>query len=100
MSKKTKTWWRDIEWIEVTNWQWGGTGKTTWKLSFMWRVANYYDIEDGLYDEFIEDLKQKDMYELYRWFRSKEKENWYQWWINKNRYLILDLFAKRGKKVI
>ena len=90
MNKETKTWRRGIEWVEMI-WHWTQSDP---ELKYQWVVANYWTIEDSLYENFIEELEENDMHELYNWFIENDRNSWFNWWLKKNTHLIWDLFSQ------
>ena len=82
--------WRGIEWVEMI-WHWTQSDP---ELKYEWVVANYWTVEDWLYDRFKEDLQESGEYELYDKFVDKDKDIWFNRWLKKNDYLIWDIFSQ------
>lgn len=82
--------WRGIEWVEMI-WHWTQSDP---ELKYEWVVANYWTVEDWLYDRFKEDLQESGEDELYDKFVDKDKDIWFNRWLKKNDYLIWDIFSQ------
>lgn len=82
--------WRGIEWVEMI-WHWTQSDP---ELKYEWVVANYWTVEDWLYDRFKEDLQESGEDELYDKFADKDKDIWFNRWLKKNDYLIWDIFSQ------
>lgn len=82
--------WRGIEWVEMI-WHWTQSDP---ELKYEWVVANYWTVEDWLYDRFKEDLQESGEDELYDKFVDKDKDIWFNRWLKENDYLIWDIFSQ------
>lgn len=82
-----RRWVKSVEMI----WHWSQSDP---ELKYEWIVANYWTIEDSLYEDFVAELQENDMYELYKWFTETDRDSCFSRWLNKNEHLIWELFAQ------
>lgn len=80
-----KKWWRGLEWVEMI-WHWTQSDP---ELKYNWVIANYWTVEDWLYEIFEEDMK-----ELWATIEEKERDNVFNHWLKDNFYIVQDIFAQ------
>lgn len=80
--------WRGIEWVEMI-WHWSQSDP---ELKYEWIIANYWTVEDWLYEQFVEDLQEQDMYELYKNFCEADSNRLFNWRLHKNIHLVWEIF--------
>lgn len=80
-----KKWWRGVEWVEMI-WHWTQSDP---ELKYNWVIANYWTVEDWLYEIFEEDMK-----ELWAKIEEKEKDSVFNHWLRDNFYIVQDIFAQ------
>lgn len=67
-----------------------------WKdpiLHFNWMKCNYWDVENELYEEFIEDLNDSDRFDTYCTYNRKNQEDQFGKWLLNNYYKIVSAFS-------
>lgn len=64
------------------------------ELKFDWIVANYWTVENRLFDIFTEELQDEWKYNLYCWFTEKDKDLQFNSRLSKNSYLLGDIFSQ------
>ena len=62
------------------------------ELKYEGVIANYWTVEDWLYQEFCDELREEDKYNLYMGFTEVDRDSWFNWWLKKNDYLLGDIF--------
>ena len=80
-----KKWWRGVEWVEMI-WHWTQSDP---ELKYNWVIANYWTVEDWLYEIFEEDMK-----ELWAKIEEKERDSVFNHWLRDNFYIVQDIFAQ------
>lgn len=80
-----KKWWRWLEWVEMI-WHWTQSDP---ELKYNWAIANYWTVEDWLYEIFEEDMK-----ELWATIKEKERDSVFNHWLKDNFYIVQDIFAQ------
>lgn len=83
-------WIKDVEFIRH------GTQSDP-ELKYDWVVANYREVEDWLYDNFIDELNDKGMFELYKWFTEIDRDSCFDWRLSQNKWLLWDIFSQVKK---
>ena len=80
-----KKWRRGLEWVEMI-WHWTQSDP---ELKYNWVIANYWTVEDWLYEIFEEDMK-----ELWATIDDKERDSVFNHWLRDNFYIVQDIFAQ------
>lgn len=82
-------WWRHVPGIKmIYRWDWNDP-----QLKFNWMLANYWQIENGLYEDFIDWLKESNKYDDYVKQPRQEQERKFNDWLFNNYYKIVEAFT-------
>ena len=64
------------------------------ELEYDWTIANYWTVENTLYEDFIDWLKEDKQYNRYCTMSDMRKEEEFNDWLFDNRYKIVDIFIQ------
>lgn len=83
------------------NWRWvpGIYMQYTWDwsdplLHWSWLVANYREVEDYLYEDFIDWLRENNKYNQYCKLKKSLQDKRFNDWLFENYYKIVDIFLQ------
>ena len=82
--------WRWVPGIRMLyHWDWSDP-----ELKWNWITVNYRDVEDYLYEDFIDWLKDKKQYDKYCKMKRKQQDDKFNAWLFNNYYKIVDIFIQ------
>lgn len=82
--------WRWVPGIEmIYHWDWNDP-----ELVWNWVKANYREIEDNLYEDFIDWLKESNKYNHYCEATKSTQDNMFDDWLFDNYYKIVEIFLQ------
>lgn len=83
-----KKWWRWVEGVEMI-WHWTNCDP---ELEYKWIVANYYEIEDSLYESFKDCMEQIMDWEVYKVLSEEQRDYLFNGWLKEHMDEIEETF--------
>lgn len=80
--------WRGLEKVKMI-WHWTNSDA---ELECNWIVANYWDIENCLFEWFKEEKEEQKEWDKYRAMTEQEQDKVFNEWLKENKYQVEELF--------